>query len=269
MLTQPAGTELEIKIRETIVLTAPLEIDFAAFKVIVSGDGIGTILGDGLPPTTRQVQLKVEGGPDAAGVIAFLESALIQWNEGSEKILPLHAIVHKKRYQFAAAQSTAAENDIVIVHDRNDAPMKFFGWAVNFMVHFRGLLVAFNSKDDKIIELDCDNLFKDLGAAIEAFLETREEALGDEELRKDLRYTYIHTGDQAHKLELSLRPSQDANFGAVQVINPGGIGEDIRVAVPFPSLGRRFQRRYRNAVADEGMEIRGETLYYVPRTGTL
>jgi len=267
-LTQPTGTELEIKIRETTILTPPDESDFAAFKAIVDGDNIGTILADGTPPTTRQIQYKVEGGPDAAGVVAFVESMLTQWNEGSEKILPLHAIVHKKRYQFAAARGIAQENDIIILADRNDAWMKFFGWTVNFMVHFRGLLVAFNSNDDKIIELDSPDLFNDLGQPIDAFLETREETLGDEELRKDLRYTYIHTGELAHKLDLSLRPSQDAAFGTVQTITTGGIGEDVRVSIPFPSLGRRFQRKYRNNIADEGMEIKGETLYYVPRTST-
>ncbi len=268
VLTQPAGTELEVQIRETTVTTPPLEIDWAAFKVIVSGDNIGTILGDGVPPSTRQVQLKVEGGPDAAGVVAFIESILLQWNEGSEKILPLHAIVHKKRYQFAAAQATAQENDIIVLADRNDAWMKFFGWAVNFMVHFRGLLVAFNSNDDKILELDSPNLLNDLGLPIDAFIETREENLGDEEIRADLRYTFIHTGDLIHKLDLSLKASQSPTFGAIQTITTGGIGEDIRVAVPFPSLGRRFQRKYRNNIADEGMEIRGETLYYVPRPAT-
>ncbi len=268
-LTKPVGTELEIKIRETTILTPPNESDFAAFKAIVDGDNIGTILADGVPPTTRQIQYKVEGGPDAAGVVAFIESMLTQWNEGSEKILPLHAIVHKKRYQFSAARSISQENDIVILADRNDAWMKFFGWAVNFMVHFRGLLVAFNSNDDKIIELDSPGLLNDLGQPIDALLETREETLGDEELRKDLRYTYIHTGELAHKLDLSLRPSQDAAFGTVQTITTGGIGEDVRVSVPFPSLGRRFQRKYRNNIADEGMEIKGETLYYVPRTATL
>ena len=44
-----------------------------------------------------------------------------------------------------------------------------------------------------------------------------------------------------------------------------GSGEDVRVPFPAGTIGRRIQRRYRNAVVDETLDIKGETIYYATR----
>lgn len=257
---------VEIKIRSTTVLTPPAEIDWTAFSTITSGTNIGTILADGSPPSTRQVQLKVEFGPDATGLLATIQSLLVQWNEGSADTLPLHGIVHKKRYLSAAAQSTSASNNIVIVSDRNEGWMKYFGWDVNAMIHFQGALIGFSSTDDAILELDSAGLKSDRGAAIQAFVETREELGSREDLRKDWRYGVLHVGTIASTITVSLKRVSDSGFVEAVTKTLEGRALDKRINFRPGTVTKRLQRRYENNVLNEGMEINGETLYYSLRS---
>jgi len=263
-LTTPSGAFAEIKIRGTAVAASPVEGDFGAFATIVDGDNIGTILSDGSPPTTRNVQIKIELGPSSAGLLPTLQNFVLQWNEGSEDILPLHAVVHKKRYLFAAARLTSAANDVVIVNDRNEGWMRYIGWPVNAMIHFRGVLVGFKSTEDKVLELDCP-VFSDEGVAIDAFLDTREEVLAKEDLRKDFRYGVIHLGPVVGTLDVSLKRVSDSDFTSTKTLVLTGKSLDRRINFPSATLTKRIQRRYRNNNI-EPMEVRGETLYYALRS---
>lgn len=262
ILSTPVGTDNTIKIRRATVLTTPAEGDFGAFAAIVNGDNIGTILADGSPPTSRWVQLKVEQGPDSAGAIPDLDSLETQWTEGSAQILPLHAVTHKKRYMFNAAQRTSVSNDRVIVSDRNDGWMKYVGWNLNAMLHYKGQLLGFSAADSKIFELDVTGHYNDNGAAIDAFMETREETFGSEELRKDLRFSYVHVGPAAGSLELSFKKPADSAYGNLKTLTLLGNAESVRYNFPFATVGRRLQRKYRNAVVDQKMDVRGEDVYF-------
>lgn len=261
-ITQPAGSDLTIKIRRFTGLTTPAEVDWAAFVSIASGNNIGTILADGSPPTTRWAQLKIELGPASDGQLPDLDAALLQWVEGDASILPLASVVHKGRHMTACAIGSSAANDLVIVSDRNEAWMKYSGMKLNFMIHFKGALIGFSSENSGILELDVSGFFRDLTAAIDAFLDTREETFGHEELRKDLRYGYVHVGSIQATLDTYLKRQTDTAFGNLRTITLDGLGSDIRANHPAATVAKRFQRRYRNSVLDQDMALRGETIYY-------
>jgi len=263
-IDSPGNSLLSISIRAATVLTAPIELDWGSWNAIVDGNDIGTVLADGAPPASRWVQIKVELGPTDAGTKPILEAFSLQWVEGQEKALPVHAVTHKKRYMVTAAYSTSAENDVVIVNDRNEAWIKYAGWNLNLMVHFGSRLIGFCSVNDKILELDFDS-YSDLGQAIDAFIITRREAMGANETRKDLRFSYLHVGDIAGTLEVGLKKVGNTVFSLLKNFTLAGDSRDRRQNFPIATISKWFQRRYRNAVLGEGMELNSEDIYYTHR----
>lgn len=264
-LSTPSGTGQEIKIRAATVTGTPDEGDWGAWITIANGNNIGTILGDGSPPTTRWVQIKTEQGPSLVGLLPVTDSFVVQWNEGAVDILPLYGLTHKKRYMFTAARAPSDTNDIIIVSDRNEGWMKYISWNINAMIHYKGMLVGFSSIDDKVLELDYA-AYTDQNAAIDAFLVTREENFGAPESRKDLRFSYIHVGEIASVLEVLLKKVSDSTFALSKTFTLAGKGQDVRQNFPTATLSKRFQRKYRNNVADENMKLNGESLYFTHRS---
>jgi hypothetical protein len=266
-LTTPSGTTQAMQIRRTAVLTAPLEADWGPWINIVSGNNIGTILADGAPPTSRQVQLKVEQGVSSVDLEPFAEALIVQWNEGSNALLPLVGILHKKRYLFCAAQSASLTNDRVIVVDRNDAFMKYVGWNLNALIHFGTLLIGFSSLDAKILSLDVAGLYNDQGAAIDAFIDSAEEFFADLEIRKNIRYGFLHVGSSVWNLTTSYKRQGDADFTGAAAFALDGTGREVRQNYPFGTVTRALQRRYRCNTVDQSMDLTGETVYF-DRRGT-
>ena len=263
-LTAAAGTDATVRIRRATTTDAPSDSDFGAWSAIVSGDSIGTILSDSTPPTSRWVEVEAALGPSSGGLIPVIESFSIEWSDGSDANLPLAAIVHKKRWMACAANDGSAYNDLIVVVDRNNAWMKYAGWNVGAMVHYRGNLIGFSSADDKVFQLDYPH-FKDVSAAINAYLVTRDDDAGDESVRKDLRYSDVHPGDVEADLVVSYKRPSDADFTGAKTLSCEGRGLSKRVTFPAGTVTRRVARKYANAVVDEGFELRGETVYFVAR----
>jgi len=263
-LTTPAGTDQTIKIRRATVSTTPVEGDWGAWVTIANGNNIGTILSDATPPDTRWVDLKVEQGPSSAGAVPDADALVIQWNEGSEKILPLQGIVHKGRWLIAGASNTASTNDTVVVSDRKDAWVKFTGWNLNWMGHFQGKFYGFDSTSDKIFELDVDGVYDDNGTTVTAIIETREEA-PEEELRKDLRFSYLHVGDIACTITADYKRPGDSDWTGSKSVTTDTTSKDHNLTFSAATLAKRFQRRYQHAEAGKGCKLRGETIYYATR----
>jgi hypothetical protein len=269
-LTKPASTDQTIKIRRATISTTPGESDWGSWFTIVNADNIGTILSDATPPASRWAQLKIEQGPSSAGASPSVDAMSVQWSEGSSAVLPLFGVMHKKRYMFCAASATSSTNDKVLVYDRNDAPMKYSGWNVNAMIHFKGMLLGLSSVDSKILQLDVDDVYNDQGTAIDAFLDSQDETFeNDYELRKNLRYGYVHVGSTtAFSLTASYKRPGDSSFTGSVTLTADGTGRELRQNFPIGTVCKRLQRRYRNAVLDQDMELLGETIYYDRRPGT-
>jgi hypothetical protein len=265
-VTKPVGTDQAIKIRRATVTTAPIESDWGAEFVIVNGDNIGTVLTD-VVPTSRWVQLDVEQGVSAAGLLPYIDAAVVQWTDGSPGNLPVRAVVHKKRYWIAAATATAAANDIIVVADRNDQWTKFAGLAMNALIHFKGNLYGADAGTAKMAHLDVAGVYNDDGAAIDAFIETREEDAGAGHLRKDFRYSYLEwdRAAAAWTMTTSYKRSGEAAYTGSGTFNFGTDGADVRQNYPVGTVGKRIQRKYRNAVLDESMAFTGEMLYFTVR----
>lgn len=263
-LTTPGGTAQTIQIRRATTTAEPTESDYGGFSAIVSGDNIGTILADGTPPTSRWVQIKVEQGPNSSGQVPSVDLLAVQWNEGADANLPAVGVTHKRRYMFCIAQNDSSANDRVLVWDRNEAPMVYVGWSLNWMGNFRGQLIGLSSGDSKVFELDAVGVYSDNGTAIDAYLETRQEVMGAEELKKDLRYGYVHCGDLVHDLSVGWKRPTDAAYTEAS-LSVDGSQNELRVNFPPGTVGRKFQRRYRNNTNNQGMKVYGETLYYAVR----
>lgn len=261
-LVTPAGSYQTIKIRRTAVLSIPIESDWGPWIAIASGNNIGTILADGMPPTSRWVQAKVEEGVTSVGVTPTVDSLQYFWDEGIAANLPVFGTTHKKRYLFTGAERSTLQNDTVIVSDRNEAWMLWIGLTLNAMLHFKSLFVGFSGIDSKVLQLDATNIFDDLGEPIDAYIDTREELLGDEEITKWLTYSYLHLGPTAGNLIVYTKNQGDTDFGSPKTITLDGSSKDVRQQFPFGSKTVRFQRRYRNNFIGQNMNLRGETVYF-------
>lgn len=264
-ITTPAGSGQSIQIRRATVTTTPVEGDYGAWFAIVNGDNIGTILSDvGPPPTSRWVQLKIEQGPNSTGGLPSVDAAVVQWGEGAAKNLPVRGIVHKKRYWITAANSGSAANDIIIVCDRNDQWTKFAGLALNAMIHYKGGLYGLDAAAATQRLLDIEDLLNDDGTAISAYLIDREEAFGAGQLRKNMRWSYLHwnRAAAAWTMTTSYRRDGDGDFTGSGTFAFGTAGQDVRQNFPVGTVGKRIQRKFANAVLDEDMSLAGETFYY-------
>jgi hypothetical protein len=263
-ITTPAGVTQTIKVRKATVTTTPGESDFGAWFTVVNGDNIGTALGDSTPPAARWLQIKVEQGPSNAGLLPIIDALLAQWTTGTAAVLPVRAVVHKKRYWVTAASSGAAANDKIVVCDRNDQWTKFAGLALSAMVHFKSAFYGLGAGDAYVSLLDVEGVYDDNGTAIDAYLVTREESLGAGHLRKNLRYSYLlndRTG-AAWALTTSYRRNGDAAFTGSGTFSMGVSGLDIRQNFPIATVGKRIQRKFANAVVGENMALMGEVLYF-------
>lgn len=263
-LVTPAGTAQTIHIRRATTAAAPAEGDYGSWFALASGDNIGTILADGTPPSSRWVQLKVEQGPSSAGAVPYVDSLLVQWNEGSSGNLPVRAVVHKKRYWITAASSVSSVNDTIIVVDRNDQWTKFSGLGLNGMLHYKGNLYGLDAGDAKVAILDLADVYNDDGAAIDAFLITREEGLGAPQLRKNCRYSYLHGGRSSASwtLTTAYKRSGDSDFTGSGTFTVPDDGRDVRQNFPVGTVAKTIQRRYRCNTLDQKMALVGETFYY-------
>lgn len=266
-LTTPTGVTQTVKVRSAPTTASPAEVDYGGWAVITNGDNIGTALADVTPPAARWLQIKVEQAPSSVGLLPSVESLVAQWLTGSTATLPVRGIVHKKRYLLCAATASAANNDIIIVLDRNDQWTKFSGLEFNALIHFKGNLYGMNAADAYVSLTDISGVYNDYDTAIDAFIETREEAFGPIQLRKDLRYSYLHWGRADASAVLTTyyrRPGESAYTGS-GAFTFGVDGADVRQNYPLGTVGKMFQRKYRNAVINENMALIGETLSFTFR----
>lgn len=266
----PAGVFQGVKIRNATVLTTPTEAQWSAWQAITSGQNIGTILGDGAPPTSIWVQLKMEQGPgSSAGLVTLpiADSLQVQWLTGSASIFPFRAIVHKRRYMVVGALPGSTTNNIIIVNDRNGAWMKYFGLNFNSMEHFKGILLGFASDTAKIKQWDIQGRLDDDGAGIDAFIVTREEDLDAPHVRKDIRFTYLYIkGPVGYTITVSSKRNTDPGFAIHANITLDGNNDTKKVPFQAAFLARRLQRKYENAQAGHQMQISGETLFWHDRS---
>lgn len=264
-LTTPAGVDQTIKIRRATIATAPAEGDWGAWLTIANGNNTGTILSDtGSPPTSRWVQLKVEEGPSAVGLLPIVTSLVVQWTQGSTKNLPIRASVHKRRYIVTAASALAAFNDTIVVLDRNDQWTKFAGMSLNGLMHYKGALYGLECQSPNVSILDVDGVYDDAGVAIDAYVVTREEDFNAPHLRKNCRYSYLHTGRAPvpYNLDVSYQRSGDVAFSTPVTLSFGTTEQDVRQNFPVGTVAKRIQRKYRNNVLGQHIALMGETFYY-------
>lgn len=266
-VTTPAGTTLATKIRAATTTATPSESDWGSWTAISSGNNIGTILVDGTPPSTRWLQIKVESGPSSAGLLPIGSSFLTQWVEGSAATLPLRAVLHKKRYLFCAASSSATSNDTVIVNDRNDQWTKISGWNLNQMIHYKGNFIGLSSSTAYAINLDVSGLYTDNGTAITAYITDKVQDMGSPQLRKDFKYQYLHTETLPAALTFTAayKRSGDTAFTSLSSASFGTAGVDVRLNFPFATTGRKIQMKYTSSDTGKYAAFLGSTLYYSVR----
>ncbi len=112
--------------------------------------------------------------------------------------------------------------------------------------------------------MDVDGVLNDYGNAIDAFVESREEDMGVGHLMKNLRYGYLEWDRSGVPATLStyFRRPGDADYTGSGTFSFGAVGQDIRQNFPYATIGKRFQRKYRNNVVDEDMALMNEILYF-------
>lgn len=248
-ITKPAGTTLVSKIRLATTLTAPVEGDWGAWQTIITGENIGTILSDTPPPaagTGRWLDVKVEGGPSAAGVTPNLENFLLNWQEGESVRLTLAAFVYKKRLYLTGISSTALQNDRFFVLDTRQAWTKFIGQNLNRIITFRGLIYGLSSTDDKIFQQEVDGKYSDGTTAIDAYLEPGALDFGHQRFE----ITKIKVGSAGVTSSIQVSLSYDGvTWTVIGTMAFTADGTQI-LYVPHGRIGKRHFVRLRVAAAE-------------------
>lgn len=243
--TVPAGSSLVIKIRLATTATTPTENDWGAWKTITTGQNIGTVLGDALPPaagTSRWLDVKVEGGPTSAGDTPNAENITMEWQEGSLARLLLTALVHKKRYYMTGISAESKYNNLLYVLDTNQAWTTFGGLNINRMLSFRGQIYGLSATDAKIYLMEVEGKYTDGATNIDAYLDAG--ALDGGNQRFELASLKVGAG--AFISEVQVLHSYDGiTFTALGTLSFSSEGTQV-LRVPRGRIGKRHFIRLRN-----------------------
>jgi hypothetical protein len=247
--TIPTGAALVTKIRLATTPGTPAEGDWGAWQTFTSGQNIGTVLSDVPPPAageSRWLDVKVEGGPTAAGETPNLENLLLNWQEGANTRLLLTALVYKKRYYLTGLSSDSEYNNRLYVLDTMQAWTKFIGLPLNRLVSFRGLTYGFSAVDDKIYQLEVEGKYSYGSTAIDAYVDTGAIDGGNQ--RFELADVKVGHAGGACTMEVlhSYAGSVWTSLGSLAFTEPG----TKILRVPRGYIGKRHYLRLRSAGAE-------------------
>ena len=246
--TAPSGSSLVMKIRKAITTTTPIESDWGAWATITTGQNIGTILSDTLPPaagTSRWLDVKVEASPSFAGLTPDVENIQLNWQEGSLARLLLTAFVYKKRYYLAGITATSEYNDRLFVLDTQQAWTKFEGLNINRMLAFRGQVYGLSATDDNIYQMEVEGRYIDGGTPIEAYVDAGAIDGGNQ--RYELATIKIGAGAYISDLQV-LHSYGGATFTLLGTLSFAGEGTKV-LRVPRGYIGKRHFIRLKSAAA--------------------
>lgn len=247
-VNEPAGTSLVMQIRMATVTTAPIESDWSAWETITDGDNIGTILSDTPPPaagTTRWLDIKIEGGPSAAGVTPSVENILLNWQEGSLTRLLLTAMTYKKRYYLTGTDAESEYNNLLFVLDTQQAWTKFINLALNRLIAFRGQIYGLSAVDDKIWQMEVAGKYTHGDTAIDAYVDAG--AIDGGHQRFELAGVKVGAGAYSSAIQV-LHSYDGTTFTALGTLTFTGEGTQI-LRAPRGYIGKRHFIRLRNNAA--------------------
>lgn len=244
-VSEPAGTSLVMQIRLATVTTTPTESDWSAWETITDGDNIGTILSDTPPPaagTTRWLDVKIEGGPSAAGVTPSVENILLNWQEGSLTRLLLTAMTYKKRYYLTGTDAESEYNNLLFVLDTQQAWTKFINLALNRLIAFRGQIYGLSAVDDKIWQMEVAGKYTHGDTAIDAYVDAG--AIDGGHQRFELAGVKVGAGAYSSAIQV-LHSYDGTTFTALGTLTFAAEGTQI-LRAPRGYIGKRHFIRLRN-----------------------
>lgn len=230
--------------------TALAGSDAEGFITISANDNIGTILGDGTPPTSIWVQLLLEFHPAGTTVFPKFSFISVNWLEGQVNILPVKAILHKKKYILLAAESDSSTNNIIVIFDSSRG---FYNWKelnLNYIFFFKGALYGLRATGKDILRL-VDGLTTDEGTPISAFIETRQAVLGDIGTRKKIRYLDCESDTGGSTNVYSLRTETSPTLIPIGSVTFSATVKHKRLNLKIGSQARRVTLRVENNNAED------------------
>ncbi len=236
--------------------TALTGSDASGFVDIAADQNIGTVLGDGTPPTSRWVQFMYQLDVADDGGEPKIDFHIANWIEGEVEVLPVNAVIYKKKYLLTGADRDSSNNDIIVCLDSANA---FYNWKdlnINHLFFFKGRLYGIRSTAKDIIRIE-PGLYSDEGTPISAFIESRQEILGDIGGYKKLRYLDLEGDSSASTNTYSYKKERDSAFQSLNTADFSSSEPHRRLNFPMGVQARRVILRVENANLDEDMGLQG------------
>ena len=202
-----------------------------------------------------------------------LDSLLLNWLEGAPEVLPIAAVVLKKKWLLLAATRNSTYNDIVITIDGNRSFVNWSGINSNFLVWFRGKLYAGSATAKDLLQLEEGLLRDDAGSdgaggrlitAIDAFIVTKQEIGGEIHERKKAQAIDVMADNEVTTaITVKTERDEESSFtqvGPVLAFSPTQTHQRIRCPVGLQF--KRISLRAENLNIDEDFPLEGFVFTY-------
>lgn len=236
--------------------------DAEGFRPITNNTNIGTALGDIVPPASRYIQLLIEFDPTDARVTPVFDSFIFNWIDGETEALPVSAFVFKKKYLLMGAEEGFDSNNLIVCFDSNRAFYNWKGLNLNNMFLFNGELFGLRATGRDILQI-IPGLFNDEGAAISAFIQTKQNILGDITGRNKLRHIECIVDSLNSSILVLFKQNNDVNFTTLGTLVYDSTGIHKRLNFKMGANAKRFTLRIENNNVDEDFGLIGAIVAHI------
>jgi len=199
----------------------------------------------------------------SASETAKLDSLVINWNEGASAKSATMA-VYKNRLHFCGQTGAGTTNDVCYVRDLNGAWVKWAGVNARVLNVVSGSLVSGGSPETssgylyRLYDSDSDN-----GAAISAYYDTKDHALGKIQNRKAIDRFYVIGSNDATTLTSAIKADTGLRTLAYDIDFSTGMTFKIsHKVIPSSINGNVFRMRFSNNAASKPWSVLGYGLQY-------